>query len=101
MIQIPQKEIEALCKKWKIDNLSLFGSALRKDFSEKSDVDLLFTFSKKVRYGFFELSKIQMELEKLLGRNVDLVSKKGIEASRNHLRREEILKSARVIYEER
>jgi uncharacterized protein len=41
---------------------------------------------------------MQQELERTLGRRVDLVSRRGLESSRNPLRREAILSTARVLY---
>ena len=81
--------------------LYLFGSVLREDFrpdgDDPSDIDLLYTNSPGVRYGF-KFFDMQEELEKLLNRKIDLVSKQGIENSRNYLRRKSILESIQVIY---
>jgi predicted nucleotidyltransferase len=44
-IEIPKEKIADFCRKWKIVELSLFGSVLRDDFRPDSDVDLLVTFS--------------------------------------------------------
>jgi len=43
-IEIPKDKIVDFCKKWMITEFSIFGSALRDDFSPDSDVDVLFTF---------------------------------------------------------
>lgn len=92
-------EIESFCKKWKITELSVFGSALREDFSDQSDVDFLVLFSEDASWTLLDLDDIQSDLEHIVGRKVDLVTKKGIESSRNGLRRENILSTARVVYE--
>jgi len=43
-IEIPQAEIEAFCRKHHIRRLALFGSVLREDFTDESDVDVLVEF---------------------------------------------------------
>jgi predicted nucleotidyltransferase len=43
-IAIPTAQIEAFCRKWRVQELSLFGSALRDDFGDDSDIDLLVSF---------------------------------------------------------
>ncbi len=90
--------ITEFCRKWNIRELSLFGSVLREDFSDDSDIDVLVVFDPSARYGFFDLVHMQSELKELFGRNVDLVSRRGIETSRNPFRRKAILESAEIVY---
>jgi uncharacterized protein len=52
--------------------LSIFGSALRKDFRLESDVDVLVEFEPNARVGLIRLAGIEMELSEILGRQVDL-----------------------------
>jgi len=49
-IKIPKEEIADFCRKWKIAELSLFGSVLRDDFRPDSDIDLLVTFSRDAEW---------------------------------------------------
>jgi uncharacterized protein len=44
-IALPIDAIKALCQRWSITELSLFGSVLRDDFRPDSDIDLLVTFA--------------------------------------------------------
>ncbi|AET65059.1 nucleotidyltransferase family protein, partial [Methanothrix harundinacea] len=44
-IDIPKEKIEDFCRRWKIKEMAIFGSALREDFGPESDLDLLVTFS--------------------------------------------------------
>ena len=97
--EIPAEDIKAFCRKWGIRELVLFGSALREDFGPESDIDVLVTFVPETRHGLFNLVRIQDELKEIFGRDVDLVSRRGVETSRNAIRRKAILDSARVIYE--
>ncbi len=66
-----------------------------------SDVDILVTFSEDSRRTLFDLVQMQAELKEIFGREIDLVSRRGIETSRNCIRKHAILDSARVIYESR
>ena len=98
MIEIPKEKIAEFCRKWKIREFSFFGSVLREDFKPESDVDVLVTFDEDARHTLFDLVHMEDELKEILGRNVDLVSRRGIETSRNYLRRNAILNSAELIY---
>ena len=97
-IDIPSDKIADFCRRWQITELALFGSVLRDDFGPHSDVDVLVGFGEDARHTLFDLDKMELELKEIIGREVDLVSRRGLEASRNYLRRNSILKSAQVIY---
>ena len=78
-----------------VARLSLFGSVLRDDFGPDSDVDVLVEFEVGARVGFFELSRLQDELEALFGgRKVDLLTPGFL----SPYIRDEVLESARVQY---
>lgn len=95
---LPTAQITAFCRRWKIARLEVFGSVLRDDFGPDSDLDVLVTFLPGVKRGLLDLAAAQTELEAILGRPVDLVTRAGIERSRNWIRRREILESARLLY---
>lgn len=97
-IEIPHDAVAGFCRRWQIDELALFGSVLRNDFTSDSDVDVLVRFHPNVRHTLFDMVHMQEELEGILHRKVDLVSRRGVEMSRNHLRRQAILESAEVVY---
>ncbi len=97
-IAIPEAAMREFCQRWRITELSLFGSVLQEDFGPESDIDLLVRFSPDARRTLFDMVSMQDELSNMLGRQVDLVSRKGIEGSRNPIRRRAILESAEVIY---
>ena len=86
------------CQRWQIDELALFGSVLRDDFRPDSDIDILVQFNPESHHTLFDMVRMKEELQRIFGRDVDLVSRRGIEASRNYLRKNAILKSAEVIY---
>lgn len=98
-VSIPEEDITAFCQRWSITELALFGSILREDFNNQSDVDLLVTFAPEARTTFFDMVHMQDELKEIFGRDVDLVSRRGIEECRNYIRRRAILHSAEVVYD--
>ena len=94
-LPLPLGVIEDFCERWKIEEMALFGSVLRDDFSPDSDVDVLVTFSPDAQLSLLDFVTMQEELESALKRRVDLVSKGGL---RNPFRRREILKTRQIIY---
>lgn len=78
--------------------MALFGSVLRGDFGDDSDVDVLVTFEPGTRYSFEDMDRMERELAELFGRRVDLVERRLVEQSENHIRRRAILDSAEPIY---
>jgi hypothetical protein len=97
-LEIPDDALAAFCRRWKVTELALFGSVLRGDFRPDSDVDVLVTFDPKARWTLFEMVDMQDDLARMFGRRVDLISRRGVENSRNYLRRKAILSSAETIY---
>jgi len=86
--------LEALCRRYKVRELSIFGSAIRADFRADSDIDLLVQFDPSARIGFLALAALQRELSDLLGRKVDLVPKDGLKP----LIRDSVVSGAKVLY---
>jgi hypothetical protein len=95
---VTQEQIAAFCRKWQIVRLELFGSVLRDDFDDQSDIDVLVSFQEGSRLGLTELLSMEDELQLLFGRHVDLIERRLIETSRNWVRRRNILQSARLLY---
>lgn len=99
-IALPREAIEEFCRRWRITELSLFGSILRGDFGPESDVDFLVTFAPEARWTLFDLVDMEEELGRLVGREVDLVTRRAVERSENRIRRSAILDTARPYYVE-
>ncbi len=97
-MELPEGAIADFCKQWKIEEFYLFGSILRDDFHSGSDVDVMVKFSPDAPLGLFELLEMKRSLEELFSRKVDLLLKGSIENSRNWIRRQEILGTARLFY---
>jgi len=94
-IGIPRDRIIEFCRRWKVKELAIFGSALGDDFRPDSDVDVLVVFCDEAEWSLFDHMKAEEELGEILGRKVDLVEKSAI---RNPFRRDHILKHNEVIY---
>lgn len=94
-IDIPEAKLGEFCRRWKIEEFSLFGSVLRDDFSPDSDIDVLVTFAPDSGWSGFDLVDMTDELETLFDRKVDLVEKSAI---RNPFRRYRILTTKQVVY---
>lgn len=97
-LNLPETEIERFCRRWRISELSLFGSVLRDDFRPDSDVDILVKFTPDTRWSLFDMVRMQKELEAILGREVDLVERNAVEQSENYIRRKRILSDSVPIY---
>ena len=97
-IAFDQEKIAEFCQRWKITEFALFGSVLREDFRPESDVDVLVRFASDSHWTLSHMVHMRNELQEMVGRKVDLVSRRGIEASRNYLRRKAILSSAEVVH---
>ncbi len=95
---LPMQKIAAFCERWGIQELALFGSVLRDDFSPESDIDVLVTYTPGREWTLESYMQMHDELEALLGRRVDLVNRQSVEHSSNPIRRKAILESAQVIY---
>ena len=92
-LKISEEQISGFCKKNHIRKLSLFGSALRDDFTSKSDIDFLVEFEPGHTPGlsFFEM---QEELSEIISRKADLNTKQEI----SPYFRDEILNKAQDLY---
>jgi predicted nucleotidyltransferase len=95
-IEIDRQAVGDFCRKWRIRELSLFGSVLRpEEFRDDSDVDVMITFDDEARWTLFDFVEMQDELTELFGRRVDLLSKRAL---KNPYRRQSILATAQVLY---
>src|SRR6266481_945444 len=97
-IPIDRNKIAEFCRRWKITEFALFGSVLRDDFRPDSDVDILVSFAPDAEWSLFDHVAMQDELTGIVGRRVDLVSRRALERSENWIRRKAILQSAEPVY---
>jgi hypothetical protein len=97
-IDIPRKKIVEFCHKWKVREFSVFGSVLRDDFHSDSDVDVIVDFEPDAKRSLFDMVSMTDELKEIFGREVDLMTRRSVEQSRNYIRRKAILSSMEVVY---
>ncbi|RJR14747.1 MAG: nucleotidyltransferase [Nitrospiraceae bacterium] len=97
-IDLPKEKIAEFCRKWKVKEFAVFGSVLRIDFRPDSDIDIIVDFEPNARISLFDLVSMTDELRMIFRRNVDLLTRGGVEQSRNYIRRKEILSSMQVIH---
>ncbi|MBT9547988.1 MAG: nucleotidyltransferase domain-containing protein [Candidatus Sericytochromatia bacterium] len=90
-------QLKRLCTDWQISHISLFGSALRPDFRPESDIDLLLEFIPGQEPTYFQLVELQVQLETLFERQVDIVTHNGLLNSLNTQRAQAILNSSQVL----
>lgn len=98
LLDLERSEVASFCRRWKVRELAAFGSVLREDFRTESDVDLLVTFEPDANWGLLDQATMENELTELLGRKVDLVSRRAVEQSTNWIRRKAILESAEIVH---
>jgi len=94
-VQLDRSALASFCRKWRIRELSVFGSALRDDFGPESDLDFLVSFEPGASWDLWDLVGLREDLMSIAGREVDIVVK---EALRNPYRRREILANREVIH---
>ena len=87
-------QLAELCQRYGATELSLFGSAVRGEMGPDSDIDVMVEFDPAARIGIFKFESLVEGLEALVGRKVDLVTKRGLKP----WVRPEVLRQARVIY---
>ena len=80
------EQLPILKEKYHIKKIGVFGSAIRDDFKEGSDIDVLAEFDSPV--GFFDFIRLENFLSGILNRKVDLISRKALKPAI----RDEILK---------
>ena len=86
--QIERARIAEICRRFGLAELAVFGSVVRGEESDESDVDLLYVARPDARLGF-AINRLEDELAELFGRPVDLVSRKAVHRLiRDHVERE-------------
>jgi uncharacterized protein len=94
-LDIDESAIKALCEKYRLTELSLFGSVLRDDFRDDSDVDVLIEFRDDVQITLEMYDELEADLARTFGRKVDVLRKKYL---RNPFIRYEVLTTRRKLY---
>jgi hypothetical protein len=92
--RVDEAQLAGLCRRYGVRDLSLFGSAARGEMRPDSDIDLLVEFLPEAEVGLIEHAGLMLDLARLLGRKVDLVSKNGLKPRI----RSSVLAEARLVY---
>ncbi len=71
-IEVGDEALTAFCAEHGVKHLALFGSVLGDRFAEGSDVDVLVEFEHDRTPGLLALAAMELQLEALVGRRVDL-----------------------------
>ena len=90
------RRLAPLCRAHGITRLEIFGSIARGDAHPGSDVDLIGTLTRPLGFRFYGLAD---DMEKMLGVEVDLLTRHHVDTMTNPFYRESILRDARVIYD--
>lgn len=93
---IPNEAIRDFCRTHSVRELAVFGSAVRSDFSQDSDIDILIELDPNKRIGLIALQQMRDELASLFGRPVDLLTRAGL----NRHIRDQVLRTVEIIYAE-
>ncbi len=95
--EIDRKALAAICRKYGVKKISLFGSAARHELRPDSDVDLLVEFKRSSRATTFDIVHMQDELSPLFGKREVHIA--GPEILKNPYRRRAILPDLQSLYE--
>jgi predicted nucleotidyltransferase len=93
-VPVKETELAEICRRYGVRELCVFGSAARGEARPESDIDLLVEFLPGAEIGLLEHAGLMLDLSKLLGRRVDLVSKRALKPRI----RDSILREARLVY---
>ena len=94
-VEVDEISLADLCRRYQVRELALFGSAARGEARTDSDIDLLVEFLPETHIGLMDYAGLMLDLSKLLGRKVDLVSKNGLKP----LIRASVLSEMRLLYQ--
>jgi uncharacterized protein len=93
-INFPTEVLAAICHRYGVQRLSVFGSILGDDFNDHSDVDMLVEFAPQTRIGLIAMASMEQDLSDAIGRQVDLRTPN--ELSRYF--RDEVVSRARLLH---
>ncbi|GAB6285162.1 MAG: nucleotidyltransferase family protein [Methanoregula sp.] len=98
LIRDRKKKIEKFCQTWNVQELLVFGSITTTNFRPDSDIDIVVDFKPGSVHTLIDLAKMEDELERIFNRRIDLITRRAIEQSRNHIRKKAILSTMEQVY---
>lgn len=100
-VSAPPAAITRFCRRWGIIRLAMFGSVLTDYFHPESDLDMLAAFRPTAAHTLLDLVRMERELGSIYHRRVDLGEYEALLLDENAMRRQNILDTMQVVYEER
>jgi uncharacterized protein len=97
-LQIDQQRLDECCRRYRVERLETFGSFATHEAGPESDVDVLVTFQPDAGSGM-EFVALAQDLEGILGRRVDLLTRVSVEHSPNKYFRRFALRHTELFYE--
>lgn len=94
-LRVDDEALSAVCRKWRVSEMALFGSVLRGELGPESDVDVLVTFEPGAPWDLWDFATLEEEIRRLFGRKTDVVE---TSALRNPFFRHEVLRTREVVY---
>jgi len=94
-VNLTKEQIAEFCQKNHIKKFAFFGSVLRDDFRSDSDIDILIDLDYNVPIGLMEIAGMEIELSKMIGREVDLSTPDDL----SDYFRDKVLTQAEALYE--
>ena len=93
-VRVEGTALSELCRRYEVKELALFGSAVCGEMRPGSDIDLMVEFEPGATIGLIKFESLIEDLESLIGRRVDLVTKRGLKP----WIRSQVLSEARIVY---
>jgi predicted nucleotidyltransferase len=87
-------QLAAICRRYRVGRMSVFGSVARGEARPDSDVDILVEFLPGAAVGMVEYAGLMLALQALMGRRVDLVTRPALKPAL----RDSILQEAQMLY---
>ena len=94
-IIISEEDIRKIVIKYQIKEIAVFGSSIRDDFDDDSDIDMLIEFHHSEAISLYDIIDIQEYFETITKRAIDIVEPAGL---CNPYRRAHISKTKEILY---
>lgn len=97
-IAVPSNELTAVCERWQVAELAVFGSVLRDDSGADRDIDVPVNFAREARHSLFHPAEMDQAPKAIFGCDVNLVERADVGRSEDYIRRNAVLQSAETIF---
>lgn len=97
-IELGSPPVREFCRKWRVKELTAFGSILRDDFGPRSDIDFIIDWEADAPWDLCDCMDMVEELQHYFGRKVDLLSRYALNHDTNYLFRRSVLSATEPVY---